>query len=65
MYQLALYVAEEIPLTICRWVLGDEKTAEILFGLPFDAGFCRRHSRELGELLAIYLQAQCTEAVEP
>lgn len=55
---LSRTAVEGSALVVTRAALGDEKTAELVFGCDYDADFCRRHSHQLGGLMTSYLDAQ-------
>lgn len=44
-------MAESSTILTCRMVLGDEKTADLLFNQEYDADFVSRHTHQLGGIM--------------
>lgn len=50
-------VAEGTALVWSRAVLGDERTAKLLFQQEYDAGFVSRHTHQLAGLLMAHCES--------
>jgi hypothetical protein len=55
-------VGEASAVLMCRAALGDEQTADLLFSQDYDAGFCGRHTHQLGGLLIAKMNAETTDS---